>query len=194
MLLWIIVIAAVVVFDQVTKLFVVELLDKTQSLDVIPGILRFTYTENTGMAFGMLGEKNQRWVFMVVSTIAIIAMIIYMWRAKLKSRFANMALCLIIGGGIGNMIDRLFRVGTTPMGGKYYFVVDFIDFYALGDFWVWIFNIADACVCVGAGMMLVWCIKSLVDEYKAEKAAKATATETGGETESADSENAEKKD
>ena len=71
MYLWLIVIFAVVVCDQVTKLLVVDLLDRTESLDIIPGILRFTYTENTGMAFGMLGEKNQRWVFMVISVIAI---------------------------------------------------------------------------------------------------------------------------
>lgn len=182
--LWLIVIFAVVAFDQITKLFVVELLDKTASLDIIPKVLRFTYTENTGMAFGMLGEKNQRWVFMVVSTVAIIALLIYMWKAKLESRWANMGLCLIIGGGIGNMIDRLFRVGVNASGEKYFFVVDFIDFYALGDLWVWVFNIADACVCVGAGILLVWCIKSIIDDYKAEKAAKAVnAEETDKEDE-----------
>lgn len=178
MLLWSIVIAAVVVVDQVSKLFVVELLDRAQSLDIIPGILRFTYIENTGMAFGMLGEKNQRWIFMAVSAVAIVVMILYMWKAKLESRFANLALCLIIGGGIGNMIDRIFRVGVNPMGEKYYFVVDFIDFYAFGDLWVWVFNIADACVCVGAGIMLAWCISSLIKEYKAEKAAKSVSAES----------------
>ena len=95
-----------------------------------------------------------------------------------------MGLCLIIGGGIGNMIDRLFRTGVTAGGEKYYFVVDFIDFYALGDLWVWVFNIADACVCIGAGILLVWCFKSLIDEYKADKAAKALAAENAdGENE-----------
>ena len=177
MYLWLIVIFAVVVADQVTKLFVVELLDRTASLDIIPGILRFTYTENTGMAFGMLGEKNQRWVFMVVSVIALVGLLIYMWKAKLQSRWANMALSLIIGGGIGNMIDRVFRSGVDLRGEKYYFVVDFIDFYALGDLWVWVFNVADACVCVGGAMMLGWCIKSMIDEYKADKKAKAAAAE-----------------
>ena len=184
MILWIIVIAAVVVVDQVSKLFVVEFLDRAASLDIIPGVLRFTYLENTGMAFGMLGEKNQRWVFMVVSAIAIVAMLVYMWRAKLQSRFANMALCLVIGGGIGNMIDRIFRSGINASGEKYYFVVDFIDFYAFGNLWVWVFNIADACVCVGAGMLLVWCITSLVREYKNEKKLKAVdSEETDGKEE-----------
>lgn len=181
MYLWLIVIFAVVVFDQVTKLFVVELLDRTASLDIIPGILRFTYTENTGMAFGMLGEKNQRWVFMVVSVIAIIGLLVYMWRAKLQSRWANMALCLIIGGGIGNMIDRVFRSGVDLRGDKYYFVVDFIDFYAFGDLWVWVFNVADACVCVGGAMLLGWCIREMIKEYKADKKAKAAVAESVSE-------------
>ena len=178
MYLWLIVIFAVVVFDQVTKLFVVELLDRTASLDIIPGILRFTYTENTGMAFGMLGEKNQRWVFMVVSVIALVGLLIYMWRAKVQSRWANMSLCLIIGGGIGNMIDRFFRTGVDFRGDKYYFVVDFIDFYALGDLWVWVFNVADACVCVGGGMLLGWCIKEMIKEYKTAKKLKASPEES----------------
>ena len=169
MYLWLIVIFAVVVFDQVTKLFVVELLDRTASLDIIPGILRFTYTENTGMAFGMLGEKNQRWVFMVISVIAIAGLLIYMWRAKLKSRWANMALCLIVGGGIGNMIDRIFRAGVDLRGEKYYFVVDFIDFYELGDVWVWVFNIADACVCVGAGIVALSLILEIVKESRSKE-------------------------
>ena len=94
----------------------------------------------------------------------------------------SFGLSLIIGGGIGNMIDRLFRVGVYERGEKYFFVVDFIDFYALGSLWVWVFNIADACVCVGAGILMVWCIKAIIDDYKAEKAAKALDTPNDKET------------
>ena len=162
MYLWLIVIFAVVVADQVTKLFVVELLDRTASLDIIPGILRFTYTENTGMAFGMLGEKNQRWVFMVVSVIALVGLLIYMWKAKLQSRWANMALSLIIGGGIGNMIDRVFN-GSKIFDGA---VVDFIE-AAFIDFPV--FNVADSAVCIGAALLIIYLISDMIRESRAKK-------------------------
>jgi signal peptidase II len=75
-----------------------------------------------------------------------------------KNTLGRVALSLIIGGGIGNMIDRI----------AYGFVVDFIDF-CLFDFWVWVFNIADAAVCVGAGLFILELILELVAEYRKKK-------------------------
>ena len=63
------------------------------------------------------------------------------------------------------MIDR------TYLG----FVVDFFDFYALGELWVWVFNVADVCVCVGGGLLVLWLIISMVEEYKTEKQKKKDA-------------------
>ena len=159
MLIWILIIIASIVLDQVSKLIVMGFLNKNEPFVLIDRVLRFTYVENDGMAFGLLGEH--RWVFMLLSTIGIAFMAVYLWKFRHESKLACIALSLIIGGGIGNMIDRVY------LG----FVVDFIDFYAF-DFWIWVFNIADACVCVGAGILMVWCIKAIVDDYKAEKAAK----------------------
>ena len=70
----------------------------------------------------------------------------------------KVGLATIISGGIGNMIDRTF----------YGFVVDMIDF-CLFDFWVWIFNVADACVCVGAGIVVLGIILDLIKETKKKK-------------------------
>ena len=67
-----------VAVDQLTKRLVVAFLAERGSVDVIPGVLRFTYVENDGAAFGMLSEH--RWVFMVISTVAIVAMLIYLLR------------------------------------------------------------------------------------------------------------------
>ena len=157
MIAWIVIIVALVVVDQVTKLMAVHLLTAGQSVDVIPGIVRITYVENEGAAFGMFSEH--RWIFMVVSTVAILALIFYLWKFRPDSRFACMAISLIIAGGIGNMIDRIF------LG----YVVDFLDFCAFPEIWPWVFNFADACVCVGGGILVVWLIVSIVKEAKAEK-------------------------
>ena len=90
----------------------------------------------------------------MLSVIGIAAICAYLW-FFVKSVLGRTALALIIGGGIGNMIDRV-RLG---------FVVDFIDFCAF-DFWVWVFNIADACVCVGAALFCLDLILETVREYK----------------------------
>ena len=73
------------------------------------------------------------------------------------------SLTLIVSGGIGNMIDRI------ALG----YVIDFIDFCAFPTVWMWVFNVADSFVCIGAGMMMLWLILDTVREYKKEKAAKA---------------------
>ena len=110
------------------------------------------------MAFGML--KDHRWVFMVFSTIAIVGLLIYLFRFRPESRWMQVSMAMIIGGGIGNMIDRIF------LG----YVVDFIDF-TLINFAV--FNIADSFVCVGAGIMILCLVIDLVKEIKQERAQKA---------------------
>ncbi len=171
MLAWIIIIVALVVIDQVTKLMAVNLLAGGESVDVISGVFRFTYVENRGAAFGMLSEH--RWVFMIISTLAIVALLIYLWKFRPDSRVACMALSMIIAGGVGNMIDRIF------LG----YVIDFLDFCAFPELWAWVFNFADACVCVGGGMLAVWLIISMISEAKAEKAKKIQTEENADKDE-----------
>ena len=163
MLSWIIVIAAAVVVDQVSKVLVIKFLKDLVSVEIIPGILRFTYVENRGAAFGMLSDN--RWIFMIISTLAIVALVVYLWKFRPDSILACLALSMIVGGGIGNMIDRV------ALG----YVVDFIDFCAFPGLWMWVFNVADACVCVGAGLLALWLIISMVQDSKQEKAQKQQA-------------------
>lgn len=148
----------VILSDQVSKLLILANLYEGQ-VELIPGILRFTYVENRGMAFGLLSDH--RWVFMVFSTIGIALVGLYLYFFA-KSRLGRVALSLIVGGGIGNMIDRV-RLG---------FVVDFIDFCAFPKLWVWVFNIADAAVCVGAALFVLDLILDTVKELKKKKAPK----------------------
>ena len=152
------VITAVIGLDQLTKWLTVVNLAEYESFPVWQDVFHFTYVKNTGMAFGML--KDHRWVFMVFSTIAIVALIVYLFRFRPESRWMQISMAMIIGGGIGNMIDRIF------LG----YVIDFID-VTLINFAV--FNVADSFVCVGAGIMIVCLIIDLIKEIKLEKAQKA---------------------
>ena len=165
MWIWLGIIVGVVALDQLTKWLAVTFLTRSESVAVIPGVLQLTYVENEGAAFGMLSEH--RWVFMIISTVAILAMLVYLWKFRPTSRFACTALSMVIGGGIGNMIDRVYLN----------YVIDFIDFCAFPELWVWVFNVADACVCVGGVMLALWCILTIVAEAKEEKAAKAAKKE-----------------
>lgn len=151
---WIIIIVSLVIADQVTKAMAVNLLGQGGSVEVIPGIFRFTYVENRGAAFGMLSDN--RWVFMILSTVAIIAMLIYLWKLRPDSTLACMAISMIIAGGIGNMLDRVY------LG----YVIDFFDFCAFPTLWMWVFNVADVCVCVGGGLLMLWLVISMIADCK----------------------------
>ena len=152
--LYLIVAAAFVALDQLTKWLCIWYLKAQGSVTLIPGLLRLTYLENRGAAFGSM--TSHRWVFMVLSTVAIVVMIVYLLRYAEPSRLLRWALALIVGGGVGNMIDRV------ALG----YVVDMIDFYGI---WPYIFNVADSCVCIGAGLMILHFILAACAEYKASR-------------------------
>ena len=162
-MLWIILLVLIIFADQLSKWLVVAYLQGKESVYLIKGVLRFTYVENDGAAFGMLDDH--RWVFLVLSTVMIIALIYYIVKYKPQSKWVMTSLILIVGGGIGNMIDRIL------LG----YVIDFIDFCAFPNLWRWVFNIADSAVCVGTFMLSLWLILDTVKEYKREKAEKEKA-------------------
>ncbi len=157
MLIWILIMLGSVIVDQVSKLLIVRYLDPAEPFVIWKGILRFTYVENEGAAFGMLSD--QRWIFMVLSVVAIVGLLLYLWKWPPESAWACVAIALIAGGGVGNMIVRV-RLG---------YVVDFIDFYPLPTLWFWVFNVADACVCVGGAILFVWCILEMIKEARKPK-------------------------
>ena len=149
---------------QRTKYLVVSNMALHESIDIIQGVFRFTYIQNDGAAFGSL--DNARWVFMVLSTVAIIGILIYMFWKKPQNKLMLSALILIVSGGIGNMIDRI------ALG----YVIDFLDFCAFPKIWMWVFNVADSFVCIGAGLLILWLVLDMIREHKTEKAKKAQAT------------------
>ena len=153
------IIAGSVLADQISKLIVVNTMSVGETVPVIEDVFHFTYIQNRGAAFGMLA--NNRWVFMIISTVAIIAICVYLFRYCTESMLTKIGFALIVGGGIGNMIDRVI------LG----YVVDMIDCRFI-DFYV--FNVADSCVCVGAGIVALGFILSSIKDAKAKKAGNST--------------------
>ncbi|MBR4335558.1 MAG: signal peptidase II [Clostridia bacterium] len=150
--------------DYLTKLLAVARLKGEDPVPFLRGVLRFSYVENPGAAWGMLA--NHRWVFMVFSAVAIAAIVVYLVRRD-PPLLLCVSLSLILSGGIGNMIDRTFR-GV---------VVDFIEFYL---FPFPVFNVADCLVVVGAGLLILWLIRDTVREQKKKKEnAKTEETDRG---------------
>lgn len=149
-----------IILDQLTKWLAVKYLKPLypNAVPFIDGIIRLKYEQNTGAAFSMLSDAP--WVFKSVSTVAIIAMLIYLFGFKGGRKLQDVALAMIISGGIGNMIDRI----------ALNYVVDFLDFCFM-DFAV--FNGADSFVCVGAGLLILSLILDMRDEVLQEKATKS---------------------
>ena len=129
---------AVIILDIATKFIAVTTLSPGQSIKVLPGIFHITLVLNKGAAFGLL--KNHNSLFMALSFAVIFFIIVYTYRYKPITSTILIAFGLILGGAIGNIIDRI-RFGC---------VVDFFDFR------IWpVFNIADSSITIGV-IMLAW--------------------------------------
>jgi len=143
----------IIVLDQLTKAWMLEGLSLREvgRVLVAPPILNFTYVENTGVSFGLFGGGGARWVLSVFSIVVAGALAI--WALKAERRLLIAAIGLVIGGAIGNAIDRI----------QYGYVVDFIDLSGTGMF-PWVFNIADSAITVGVVLLI---LDSLLSERKA---------------------------
>lgn len=181
MWIYFLIMVGVVVLDQVAKHIVMATIDVNTSVTVIPGILNFTHIKNPGMAFGTMDES--RWVFMILTPVIIAVCLFYLIKYRPKNPWMYVPVSMIVGGGIGNMIDRLFyyqghKDPTEDVFGNG-LVVDFIDFCAFGDLWPWKFNIADAFVVVSAFVLFFYLLKDIIKEGKEEKKKKAAAVGVG---------------
>ena len=172
MWLYFLIIVGAVLLDQLTKQIVLRTLEVGESVALIPNVFHFTHVKNPGAAFGML--ENNRWVFLILTTVTVAAIVFYLVKYRPRNPWMYTPLSMIAGGGIGNMIDRLFYGETFGNG----LVVDFLDFCAFPKLWHWIFNVADAFVVVGAGILFVYLILEIIKEEKMEREKKlASAAE-----------------
>jgi signal peptidase II len=137
----------IVVADQVTKALVRAWLPLHASETVIPGLLDITHVRNTGAAFGILGAVDfpfKAAAIALLATAALVAVALFAAQLSPHQKLARLGLALILGGAVGNLIDRV-AVG---------YVLDFVDVY-WGGWHFWAFNVADAAISVGvAGMLL----------------------------------------
>ncbi len=144
-------IAAMIGMDQLVKLWAIQVLQPAGSIPVIDGVFSLTYLENRGAAFSLL--ENRVWLLALVG-IAIVAAIAWMIRKEIiTGKLAKWSLYCILGGAIGNLLDRIFRG----------YVVDLFDFQLIH---FPVFNVADIFVCVGVG---VFCLYTLLFSEKEGK-------------------------
>ncbi|MGN7357701.1 signal peptidase II [Paenibacillus sp. SAF-054] len=150
--------------DQGTKYVIAKQLEIGQEIPVIGNFFLITSSRNNGAAFGIL--PNQRWFFIVVTFVVVIAIIWYMQKVRKSSsrKLLPVALSLVLGGAIGNFLDR-------AINGE---VVDFLMFN-FGSYTFPIFNIADSCIVVGVALII---LDSLID---LNKPTPESSTEEGNE-------------
>ncbi len=164
---------AVILLDQLTKWWVVHTMALNESISLIDGVFRFTYILNEGAAFGMLADN--RWIFLIFSTLAIgaIGVCMVLFSGKLSWAY-GCCFSMIVGGGVGNMIDRIFNGEQLGKGA----VIDFLDFCAFPQVWSWIFNVADSFVCIGAVLFFILVIR---DEIKERRKSHVNVQNTGAD-------------
>jgi len=144
----------VIVLDQLTKAWVVSGLDLREMgrVSILPPILNFTWVENRGVSFGLFGDGSARWMLSLFSVI--VSGILGWWALRADRRLLITAIGLVMGGAIGNVIDRI----------RFGFVVDFIDFSGTKVF-PWVFNVADSAITIGVALLIL-------DSLLSERAAK----------------------
>ena len=140
-------IGAIIVADQVTKWLVVRSLPVYDSFPVVPGMLDIVHIHNRGVAFGIMNDSDHPLRGGLTTALAFLALggiVYYATHLAAHERWARIGLSLVLGGAIGNLIDRA-RQG---------YVVDFVDAY-WRDWHFWAFNVADAAISIGAFLIVV---------------------------------------
>ena len=153
MLKYLFITSLVIFFDQVSKWLMMSWLSLYETVVIMP-YFNLTMAHNEGAAFSFLAQAGgwQRWFF--IGLALIISVVLFVWLAKLKptEKLEAISLSLILGGAIGNVIDRI----------SYGYVVDFIDLHIGHNHWP-VFNIADSAICIGAILLIA-------DSFKSETA------------------------
>lgn len=137
------IIAALVGVDQLTKWLAVMFLEQSDPVTVIEGVFSLQFTQNTGAAWSLF--EGQKWLLIGVTSVMVVAILAVLMSGRFRNhRMATLGGMLVVGGGLGNLIDRIFRDG----GVVDFFKTDFIDYP--------IFNVADCFVVVGAVLLFVY--------------------------------------
>ncbi|GED70672.1 lipoprotein signal peptidase [Brevibacillus reuszeri] len=139
-MLYYLIAAVIIALDQWTKHLVLKYMERGESIPLIADVFHLTSHRNMGAAFGIL--QNQRWLFIVITIAVVVGIVFSLIRIGKKQPRASLALSLVLGGAIGNFIDR----ATTGQ------VVDFLDFTLIN---FPIFNVADMAITIGVALLLL---------------------------------------
>lgn len=135
-----------VIADQLTKWMATHWLVYARPVEVLP-VLNWTLLHNTGAAFSFLSDAGgwQRWLFTVISVVVSLVFLVWMYRTPAAQGLMRYSLALIVGGALGNLIDRI-QLG---------YVVDFISVHWQSQYFFPAFNIADSAITIGAILMIL---------------------------------------
>jgi signal peptidase II len=150
----------IVALDQATKTIVDRSLVLHESRSVVEGLVRLTYVQNRGAAFGIFSDAGlpyQHVLLALVSLGALLAIAVYAWRLPARSALPQTALALVMGGAVGNLLDRA-RLG---------YVIDYVDVYWGSYHWP-AFNVADAAISVGVTLLVLDILKNPQGDEVAE--------------------------
>lgn len=135
--------ACLVGIDQWLKLLAKEFLKPGETTPLIQDVLHLTYLENRGAAFGMM--EGQKWLLVWATALVLLLLILAVMAGKIQRNFPLFSVCVVIGGGIGNLIDRVYRG----------YVIDYIHVKIINFA---IFNFADICVTMGTAALVCYLI------------------------------------
>ena len=152
-MIYFIIAALVILADLLSKVIVAGSIEFCREIPVVSGVLNITNVSNDGIAFGMM--DNARWLFMLATAVIILVLLYFSVFVKGYHKIVYLCAGAVLGGGLGNFIDRIFTLGKYD---KAQCVVDFIDFCAFPELWKWTFNVADVAVCIGVGMFALYLI------------------------------------
>ena len=170
-LAYLLLVAAVVVLDQATKALVVRTIALHDYVPLVDGLLSLSHVRNHGAAFGLLADWNlpyQSLLLSALSLVALSAIATYFVRLPAAARLPRLALALVLGGAIGNVLDRL-RLG---------YVVDFVHVYFREYQWP-DFNVADSAITIGVALLVIDILRSTESEPRPSAAGIDTASTAG---------------
>ncbi|MBN1568410.1 MAG: signal peptidase II [Acidobacteria bacterium] len=154
----------ILLIDYISKWIVCAKLDPHLPVEIIPGYLRLSYWENSGVAFGLFDSVSSVWkpyILAAMAVIAVIIIVLYSLHMPADRKLLQTALAVMTGGILGNFVDRIARG----------YVVDFIDFH-IHDIFTWpTFNVADSAITIGIALLLIDTVRNPAVQEAADQPA-----------------------
>lgn len=159
-LMWLFALAiGILLIDQATKIWADNTIKLYEKIPVIDGLFNLTLAYNKGAAFSFLADQAgwQRWFFSGLKLVVSVVLVVWLFRLKPQEKWLGVSLALILGGAVGNLIDRVL----------YGHVIDFLDFFYKNNHWP-AFNVADMAICMGGVSMVLASFWVKEDKHKAK--------------------------